>query len=113
MILIGGITVVVTALALLAPVVGVHKKIRQSKDAKIGWVNGEISKQLSDFQRSDADRLRGEMADLVAYLSFVERVSEWPFTTSTYTRLLLYPLIPLVIGGIGIIVEEIVRRALS
>jgi hypothetical protein len=113
MILIGGMTLVSTALALLAPVGGVHKKIRQSKDAEIDWVYGEISKQLRAFRHSDAGRLRGEMADLVAYLSLVERVSEWPFTTSTYTRLFLYPLIPLVIGSIGIAVEEIVRRALS
>ena len=112
MILIGGITLVVTALALLAPVGGVHKRIRQSKDAEIGWVNGEISKQLGAFQNSDAGRPRGEMADLVAYLSLVERVREWPFTTSTYTRLLLYPLIPLVIGSIGIVAEEVVRSAL-
>jgi hypothetical protein len=113
MILIGGITLVVTALALLAPVGGVHKRIHQSKDAEIGWVNGEISKQLSAFQNSDAGRRSGEMADLVAYLSLVERVPEWPFTTSTYTRLFLYLLIPLVFWSIGIVAEEIVRRVLS
>lgn len=109
---VGGMTLVVTALALLAPVGGVHKRIRQSKDAEIAWVNGEISECLSTFQHSNAGRPRGEMADLVAYLSLVESVSEWPFTTSTYTRFLLYPLIPLVIGSIGVVVEEIVSRAL-
>ena len=113
LILVSGTTLVMTALALLAPVGGVHKRIRQSKDAEIGWVNGEISKQLSTFQQADAGRPKGEMADLVAYLSLVERVSEWPFTTSTYTRLFLYPLIPLAIGSIGIVVEEIVHRALT
>lgn len=113
MIFIGGVTLVVTALALLAPVGGVHKKIRQSKEAEIGRVNQEISKQLSAFQNSDADRRSGEMADLVAYLSLIERVSEWPFTTSTYTRLFLYLLIPLVFWSIGIVAEEIVQRALS
>jgi hypothetical protein len=113
MILIGGITLVVTALALLAPVGGVHKRIRQSKDAEIGWVNGEISKQLSAFQHSGAGRPIGEMADLVAYLSLVERVPEWPFTTSTYARLVLYLLIPVVSWGIGIVAEEIVGGALS
>ena len=53
------------------------------------------------------------MADLVAYLSLVERVPEWPFTTSTYTRLFLYLLMPLVFWSIGIVAEEIVHRALS
>jgi hypothetical protein len=113
MIFIGGTTLVVTALALLSPVGGVHKRIHQSKEAELGWVNGEISKQQSAFQNSDAGRRSGEMADLVAYLRLIERVPEWPFTTSTYTRLILYPLIPLVIGSIGIVVEEIVSHALS
>ena len=61
----------------------------------------------------DAGRRSGEMADLVAYLSLVERVPEWPFTTSTYTRLILYLLIPVVSWGIGIVAEEIVGGALS
>jgi len=113
MILIGGMTLVSTALALLAPVGGVHKRIHQSKEAEIVWVNAEISKQLSAFQNPDAGRRSGEMADLVAYQSLVERVPEWPFTTSTYTRFFLYLLIPVVFWGIGIVAEEIVQRALS
>ena len=113
MILIGGTTLVVTALALLSPVGGVHKRIHQSKEAELGWVNEEISKQRSALQNSDAGLRSGEMADLVAYLSLVERVPEWPFTTSTYTRLILYLLIPVVSWSIGIVAEEIVGRALS
>jgi hypothetical protein len=112
-VLIGGSTLVVTALALLAPVGGVHKRIHQSKEAEIGRVNRDISKQLSAFQNSDPGRQSGEMADLVAYLSLVERVPEWPFTTSTYTRLFLYLLIPVVSWGIGIVAEGIVGGALS
>jgi hypothetical protein len=52
------------------------------------------------------------MADLVAYRSLVESVPEGPFTTSTYTRLILYALIPLVSWSIGIVAEGIVGRAL-
>ena len=113
MTLIGGITLVVTALALLSPVGGVHKRIRQSKEAELSWVNGEISKQRRALQNPDAGQRSGEMADLVAYLSLVERVPEWPFTTSTYTRLFLYLLIPVVSWGIGIVAEGIVGGALS
>ena len=112
-VLLGGGTLLLTALALLVPVGGVHKKIHQSKEAEIAWVKGEISKKLSTFQNPDDGRRSGEMADLVAYLSLVERVSEWPFTTSTYTRLFLYLLIPVAFWGIGIVAEEIVQRALS
>jgi hypothetical protein len=111
-IFLGGITLVVTALALLAPVGGVHKRIRQSKAAELGRVHGEISKQRSAFQESGSGRRSGEMADLVAYQSLVERVPEWPFTTSTYARLFLYLLIPVVSWSIGIVAEEIVGVAL-
>ena len=111
--LIGGSTLALTALALLVPVGGVHKKIHQSKEAEIAWAKGEIAKKLSALQNPDDGRRTGEMADLVAYLSLVERVPEWPFTTSTYTRLLLYLLIPVAFWGIGIVAEEIVQRALS
>ncbi len=69
MILIGGTTLIVTALALLSPVCGVHKKIRS--------------------------------------------VPEWPFTTSTDTRLILYALIPAASCSFGIVAEGLVGRALS
>ena len=112
MVLIGGTTLVVTALAVLSPVRGVHKKIRQSKEAELSRVNREISKQRSAFQNPDTGRWSGKMADLVAYRSLVESVPEWPFTTSTYTRLILYALIPVVSWSIGIVAEGIVGRAL-
>jgi hypothetical protein len=112
MIIIGGATLVLITLALLSPVRGVHQRICQSKETELGWVNGEISKQWSAFQNSDAGRQSGDMADLVAYRSLVESVPEWPFTISTYTRLILYALIPLVSWGFGIIAEEIVSRTL-
>jgi len=112
MIMNGSAGLVLIALALLSPVRGVHKKIRQSKDAELGWVNGEISKQRSVFQNLDPGRPSGELADLVAYRSLVESVPEWPFTTSTYTRIILYALIPVVSWSIGIVAEGIVGRAL-
>jgi len=112
MIMIGGATMILIALALLSPVRGVHQRISQSKETELNWVRGEISKQLSAFRSSDDGRRNGEMADLVAYRSLVESVPEWPFTTSTYTRLVLYALIPLVSWGFGIVAEEIVGRAL-
>ena len=112
MILNGSAGLVLIALALLSPVRGVHRRICQSKEAALSWVNGEISKQLSAFENSNAGRASGEMADLVAYRSLVESVPEWPFTTSTYTRLILYALIPLVSWSVGIVAEGIVERAL-
>jgi hypothetical protein len=113
MVLIGGITFVVAVLALLGPVVGVHRRIRRAKGATMAWANGELSTRLSAFQSPDGSITSGEVADLVVYRSLVERVPEWPFTLSTYTRFVLYLLIPLFFWGIGIVAEEVVQRALS
>ena len=112
MIINGSIWLVLIALAVLSPVRGVHRRIRQSKEAAISWVNGEISKQLNAFENSDTGRASGEMADLVAYRGLVQGVPEWPFTTSTYTRLVLYAFIPVVSWSIGFVAEGILGRAL-
>lgn len=112
MLLIGGPTLIVAALALLLPVRGVHQRIRQSKEAELRRINGAIATRRSMFENTEADHRRGELADLVAYRGLIEDVPEWPFTTSTYARLVLYMLIPAVSWGLGIFAEEIVGRAL-
>ena len=112
MIVVGGTTLVMTVLALLWPVGGVHKRIRQSKEAELGWIHREIAKQRSALQDSATDRRSGEMADLVAYLGLVERVPDWPFTTSTYARIILYLLIPVASWSVGIVAEGIMGGAL-
>ena len=50
------------------------------------------------------------MADLVAYRGLIEDVPEWPFT-STYTRFILYMLIPVAFWVLGVVAEEIVGHA--
>jgi len=112
MIVNGSIGLVLIALALLSPVRGVHRKIRQSKEVALRWVNGEISKQLDAFEIPDTGRKSGEMADLVAYRGLVQGVPEWPFTSSTYTRLVIYAFIPVASWGIGIVAEGFLGRAL-
>ena len=108
----GGSALVVTAFALLYPVRGVHERIRQAKEAELGWANGEIAMCRHALQGSATGQSRGRMADLVAYRSLIESTPDWPFTTSTYTRLVLYLLIPVFSWGLGIIAEEIVSRIL-
>ena len=48
----------------------------------------------------------------LSFLAPVESVPEWPFTTSTYTRIILYALLPIVTWSIGLVAEEIVGRIL-
>ena len=50
------------------------------------------------------------MADLVTYRGMVQDVPEWPFTLSTYTRVALYVLLPVVAWGVGIVAEEVLPR---
>ena len=108
----GGATVVVATLALLAPVQGVHQRIRGSKEEKLRRIDESISTQRSALEDPGAGRRAGEMADLVAYRGLIEDVPEWPFTTSTYARLILYMLIPVASWILAGVVEEVVGRAL-
>jgi hypothetical protein len=109
-ILIGGTTLVLTALALLTPVHGVHKRIRKSKEEALNWVNDVISEQRISFQGAEAGHRSGRMADLIAYRGMIESVPEWPFTMSTFTRLALYVLLPVATWGISLVAEEILQR---
>jgi hypothetical protein len=110
MLVIGGATLAGTALSLLAPVYGVHKRICKSKEEGFNWVNAEISEQLIPFQAVEDSRRSGRMADLVAYRGMIESVPEWPFTLSTYARVGLYVLLPVATWGIGLAAEEIFGR---
>ena len=112
MILNTGIALVIIALAMLAPLRGVHRRICRAKEEAIGWVNGEIAKHRDAFEKSISGRRDGEMADLIAYRNLIDDVPEWPFTSSTYFRLFLYAMLPLLSWGVGIVAEEIVGRAL-
>lgn len=112
MILNSGIALTMMALAMLAPLRGVHRRIRRAKEEALAWVNGEIAKHRDAFEKSRSGRREGEMADLIAYRGLIDGVSEWPFTSSTYFRLFLYALLPILSWGVGIVAEEIVGRAI-
>ncbi len=100
------------AMAMLLPLRGVHRRIRRAKEEALSWVNAEISKHRTAFEKSASGRRDGEMADLIAYRSLIDDVSEWPFTTSTYFRLFLYALLPILSWSVGVVAEEIIGRAL-
>ena len=110
MIIIGGATLAGTAFALLAPVHGVHRRICQSKERVLDWVNGEISEQQISLHDFKADHPGGRMADLIAYRGMIEDVPEWPFTLSTYSRIFIYVLLPVATWGIGLVAEQMMER---
>ncbi len=112
MLIYGSSALVVTAFALLHPVRGVHQRIRQAKEVELSWADGEIALWRRSLQSAEGSKHRRGVADLVAYRGLVESTPDWPFTTSTYARLVLYMLIPVLSWGLGIFAEEIVGRFL-
>jgi hypothetical protein len=110
LLLIAVVTLAGTVIALLSQVYSVHKKISHAKEQELEWVNSKIARQRNVLQSPDAGRRSGEMADLVAYRSLVESISEWPFTASTYTRIVLYAFLPAAMWAISLVAENIVER---
>lgn len=109
---IGTGTLVLAVLALLAPVRGVQKRIRDAKQQELDWTAGEIARLRAGLASAQPDRRAGDLADIVSYRTLIEGVSEWPFTGSTYVRLTLYALIPLASWGLGVVAEEVIGRLL-
>ena len=105
-----GITLLVTILSLFAPVWRVHKRILQEKHGETAWLDREILKLRDTLPDPTAVRQSGEMADLISYRGLVGNVPEWPFTSSTYTRLVLYILLPVATWGLSIFAEQIIGR---
>ena len=95
MLVIGSSTLVFAVLALFAPVFGVRKRVREAKQQELAWINAQIADLRAAFSRAQSDRKSGDLADMVAYRALIENVPDWPFTGSTYVRLLVYALIPL------------------
>lgn len=113
MLMIGVTMLAVTALAVLLPVYGVHQRILQSKKLALDWVNAELADEQPAFLKPETGQESGRMADLAAYRGMIESVPEWPFTLSTYTRLALYVLLPIVTWGIGLVAEELLGSIIN
>lgn len=89
-----GVCLPLALIVFLLPVRGVHRRISKAKKAEIEWTRSRIRQSRALLDNPSSDVLPGQMADLIAYLEFVESVPEWPFQRSTVVRLLLYLLIP-------------------
>jgi hypothetical protein len=110
MLIIGSSTLVLAVLVLLAPVFGVQKRVSEAKQQELIWINEQIAGLRAGFAEAQTGRKSGDLADMVAYRALIENVPDWPFTGSTYVRLLIYALIPLASWGVGIVAEEFIGR---
>jgi hypothetical protein len=104
----GVLTLFVAGAALVMPVRGVRRRIRQAKDAELAWIDTDLTDHKEALRRSLEGRRVGELADLVAYRDLVLQAPDWPFTTSTYVRFALYLMIPLGSWAAGAVVEGVV-----
>jgi hypothetical protein len=98
------VALALVAVALLLPVQGVRRRVHEAKEVELAWAREAIARErrlLRDAAgpaRPDgmpADAVSGgRLADLLAYRSLVEQVSELPFDNPALRRVALYLLIP-------------------
>jgi hypothetical protein len=113
--LLGLLGVGVATAALLLPVSGVHRRIRDAKRAERARVLAAMRGEREALAGSPiAARAAGaSLADLVAWAGLVESVREWPFDTGMRVRFLLYLAIPLGSWLGGALVERLLGLALD
>ena len=105
----------VATAALLLPVLGIHRRIQMAKTAELGRVIAAIHGEPGALAGSAiAQRERSaSLADLIAWKTLVDSVSEWPFDTSMRLRFLLYLAIPVGSWLGGAVVERLLGAALD
>jgi hypothetical protein len=110
-----GIVVAVALPALLLPVLGVHRRIRETKGEELERLRLAIGgdRQALEGSRIAAEAETARLADLLAYRSYVESVSEWPFDAPALLRFALYLAIPLGSWLGGALVERLLGTALD
>ena len=112
---IAGLTIASATAALLLPVRGVRRRIRDAKRAELDAVHAAIRGDPGALAGSALSGRAGtpSLADLVAYRELVAGVREWPFDASTFYRFALYLMIPLGSWLGGAFVERLVDAALG
>ena len=111
----GTLPLAVVIASLVLPVRGVHRRIREQKEAELDRVRAAIRGDRSSLVDS---RIAGQadaisLADLIAYEARIEKVREWPFDAPTMLRFALYLAIPLGSWFGGALVERLLGAALD
>ena len=101
--------------ALLLPVLGVHRRIREARAAEQARVAAAIRGEAGALAGSAIAHREASasLADLVAWKTLVDSVSEWPFDAGMRLRFLLYLAIPLGSWLGGALVDRVVNAALD
>lgn len=100
----------VAGTGLLLPLLGVRRRIREAKQAELGWCRA----RLREARRTLAEGQAGARIDeLLAWEARVESIREWPLDTTALSRFGLYLLIPLGSWSAAALVERFIDRALG
>jgi hypothetical protein len=102
-----GLTLPMAVLGLLLPLRGVHRRIRQVKNAELEWTRERIRRSKSSVYDLSEPESPGQMADLIAYLQLIEDVPEWPIEGSVVVQVALYLLIPVVSWFGSLLIENL------
>ena len=84
--------------SLLAPMMGVHRRLRGAKQIEVERVR-EVIRAESRSRSKGEDHwqsIDGHLSDLIVYETRIESVSTWPVDSSGVVRFALY-----VFGGLG------------
>ena len=104
-----GLTLPVALLGLLLPVRGVHRRIREAKQAELQWTREKIRQAIPLLHDISSEGSSSQMGDLEAYRRLIEDVPEWPFQSSTIVKVVLYLLIPIASWFGGLLIEGMVE----
>lgn len=107
-----GVTLCVAVAALVMPVRGLSERIREAKRAELAKVTAGLEK-ARDAALAGTQTERGQLADLLAYRSYIETIRESPIDPSTLLRFGAYLLIPLGSWSASAVVERIVDSILD
>ncbi|KAF5418958.1 MAG: hypothetical protein C5S44_12160 [Candidatus Methanocomedens sp.] len=103
------LTLPTALLGLMQPVRGVHRLIREAKQAELQWTREKIRQAIPLLHDISSEGSSSQMGDLEAYRRLIEDVPEWPFQSSTILKVVLYLLIPIASWFGGMLIEGMVE----
>jgi hypothetical protein len=102
-----GLALPLAIAGLLLPVRGAHQRIRVAKEAELEWTRERIRRASASVYKLSAPQSPGQLADLYAYLRYVEDVPDWPIGGSALLQVTFYLAIPVVSWFGSLLIENL------
>jgi hypothetical protein len=104
------LTLPLAIVGLLLPLRGAHRRIREIKEAELEWTREQIRRVSTAAYKLSTPESPGQLADLYAYLRFIDGVREWPIENSAFVQVALYLAIPMVSWLGSLLIENLLSR---